>query len=174
MINMNDPNAYIGCIVRIETFLLQFNAGTVANMTEVIQMSASPAPIPGYSALANHMGSIPEMTMFRRFGSLNAQITLYYQAQLSYLEDELREIEKRDHDLDSQDPTREECNSDWYYLAGKGADESKKEQWKIVLKIQDVLPKYSKLPSLCMTTTERCIKLTYQYRRKCNPTGRDG
>ncbi|KAI4695038.1 uncharacterized protein J4E84_001662 [Alternaria hordeiaustralica] len=52
--------------------------------------------IPGYPKLAGRMGIMPEIGMFRRFGALNARNLLYYQNELVYLEDELKEEEAED------------------------------------------------------------------------------
>jgi hypothetical protein len=124
-------------------------------MPEAIEVSDTPSPIPGYPWLADHMGKMPEVAIMRRFGALNVQNGLFYQSQLSYLEDELRTLEKRDYDLDTIDSRREKCNSDWYYLAGKGADESKKEQLNKFLEIREILPKFSEY--LLILDSEWCL-----------------
>ncbi|KAH6870402.1 hypothetical protein BKA58DRAFT_429530 [Alternaria rosae] len=52
--------------------------------------------IPGYPKLAGRMGIMPEIGMFRRFGALNARSLLYYQDELAYLEDQLKEVGAED------------------------------------------------------------------------------
>jgi hypothetical protein len=113
-------------------------------MPETIKIPTPPAPIPGFPSIAKRMGDIPELAIIRRFGNLNALNMLYYQAELSYLENELRTIEKRDYDLDCQDQTRDSCNTDWYYLGSEMADSSKRKQLEVFQKIRVILPKYSR------------------------------
>jgi len=52
--------------------------------------------IPGYPKLAGRMGIMPEIGIFRRFGALNARSLLYYQNELAYLEDQLKDTEAED------------------------------------------------------------------------------
>jgi hypothetical protein len=47
-------------------------------------------PMNGYSKLASLMGAHPELAIFRRFGTLNAQNLLYLQAELIYFENKMR------------------------------------------------------------------------------------
>jgi len=50
----------------------------------------------GYPKLSYEIGRDPEMAIFRRFGALNAQNLLYLQADITLLEQELREQEMDD------------------------------------------------------------------------------
>ena len=63
--------------------------------------------------LADRMGIVPEMAIFRRFGDLNTQNLLYLQAELINYEAELRKLEQRDA-KDSGE--KERYSSDWIKL----------------------------------------------------------
>lgn len=130
-------------------------------------MSPIPAPVPGYPRLAHEMSSIPETAVFRRFADLNHQSLLYYQAELTILERQLRQQE-----LESSNPhtgkvkpapnstgtkaageeeathieyaTRLEYAKNWYWL---GADNPGNEQWQTVLRVRGALREYSKTTS---------------------------
>jgi hypothetical protein len=53
--------------------------------------------IKGYSVLAEQMGKFPQLGIFHNFGALNARNILYLQAELTYLEQRLIAMEKRDN-----------------------------------------------------------------------------
>jgi trans-aconitate methyltransferase len=57
----------------------------------VIEPSIS--PIDGYPKLARYIQTYPECAIYRRFGSLNSQNLLYFQADLTHLEQKLRQLE---------------------------------------------------------------------------------
>ena len=64
----------------------------------------------GYAKVANLMGLYPEYAIFRRFGMLNMQRTLHLQAELVYLEDELKkqmEVDLAENPLFARD---------WWFL----------------------------------------------------------
>lgn len=69
----------------------------------------------GYSKLATLMASYPDTAIIRRFAALNMQKILYLQAELTYLEDELREIEKSDKN--SSDPNKKDASLDFIALS---------------------------------------------------------
>ncbi|KAF2630508.1 hypothetical protein BU25DRAFT_309225, partial [Macroventuria anomochaeta] len=69
----------------------------------------------GYPKLAGHMGSSPEIAMFRRFGALNARNLLYMQNDLVVLENKLRVIEFEDSK--SPDGKKERYRRDAYWLS---------------------------------------------------------
>jgi hypothetical protein len=96
--------------------------------------------LPGYPKLAGKMGLCPEKAMFRRFGALNAQMLLYMQAELGYLEKELRKIEMEDNKSD--DPQRVEYNKDCLFLIYAEAGNDK--QRELVMEIMAKLKAYSK------------------------------
>lgn len=129
-------------------------------------MSPIPPLVPGYPRLAHEMSSIPETAVFRRFADLNHQSLLYYQAELTILERQLRQQE-----LESSDPhavrvnaapsligttaeggeeatyieyaTRLEYAKNWYWLGG---DDPGNKQWQTVLRVREVLREYSRSP----------------------------
>jgi hypothetical protein len=104
--------------------------------------------IPGYPRLAHEMGSMPEIALFRRFSDLNCQSLLYYQAELIMLEGQLREMEKQTSEASKSAVTgapktiQESYATDWYCL---GEDDPDNPQWKLVLRLRQVLKEYSQL-----------------------------
>ena len=97
--------------------------------------------IPGYPKLGGRMGMVPEMAIFRRFGTLNAQMLLYMQSELIHLEEELRELELEDSR--SEQPYKSKYSRDCFFLYNpttKGDD----RQLRLVLKIKAKLKEYSK------------------------------
>lgn len=56
----------------------------------------------GYDQLATLLGEHENLSMFRRFGPLNAKILLYMQAELLHLDEHLKDFVK--FDLESGDP----------------------------------------------------------------------
>ena len=102
--------------------------------------------IPGYPRLAHEMGSMSEIAVFRRFSDLNCQSLLYYQAELMMLEAQLRKMEKQTSDTGKSAANgatktiQESYATDWYCL---GEDDPENPQWKLVLRLRDVLKEYS-------------------------------
>jgi hypothetical protein len=98
----------------------------------------------GYPRLAQEMAKIPERMILRRFGTLNAQNLLYYQAELTELESEWRQLEKEncDHEVSTRRPMRSSTN--WWTLAEwDGRTEGEQRQWRLFQKIRSVAEKYS-------------------------------
>jgi hypothetical protein len=82
---------------------------------ELPPVSIPPADLlPGYPKLAGKMGLTPEKAMFRRFGALNAQMLLYMQAELLYLEQELRKFEL--DDSQSEESNKRKYTKDCLFL----------------------------------------------------------
>jgi len=96
--------------------------------------------VKGYPKLAAQMEILPELAIFRRFGALNAQNLLYMQAELTYLENKLRERQLADH-IDPSE-TRKAHALNWFWLR-----ESEKtgtgEQLGLILRIRETLKEYS-------------------------------
>lgn len=94
----------------------------------------------GYPKLAAKFESLPESAIFRRFGALNAQNLLYYQAELTYLEGKLQAQQHRDSNFGSK--SERKYAVDWYWLEGarRNGDAS---QLELVLKIRALLKEYS-------------------------------
>lgn len=97
--------------------------------------------VKGYPTLAEHMGHMPQLGIFRRFGALNARNLLYLQAELTFLEEMLILAEKRDND---HSDIREDFGGNWYDLSNSGAgNEEMRRQWELVLRIREKLKEYS-------------------------------
>ncbi|OCL08141.1 hypothetical protein AOQ84DRAFT_293747 [Glonium stellatum] len=97
--------------------------------------------IPGYPRLGERMGSAPEMAIFRRFGTLNAQMLLYMQSELIHLENELRELEWEDSRSDQ--PYRSKYSRDCFFLHNPKTPGDDR-QLKLVMEIKAKLKEYNK------------------------------
>ncbi|KAJ4348947.1 hypothetical protein N0V95_005032 [Ascochyta clinopodiicola] len=95
----------------------------------------------GYPKLAAKIEILPEAAIFRRFGALNAQDLLYYQAELTYLEQALRAQQKLDHD--DQKGHGKSYATNWIWLKNSTA-EGNGRQLDLVLEIREKLAKYNK------------------------------
>jgi hypothetical protein len=93
----------------------------------------------GYAKVAELMGRHPELAIIRKFKTANLQNLLYLQAEITYLEDELRQIENRDI---GHGPPRENFSHDWWFLANAETLKDK-EQWAKVLQLRGKLEQYS-------------------------------
>ena len=96
----------------------------------------------GYANLSSVMATDRELAIYRRFGALNSQNLLYYQAELLGLEDDLREISAEDRR--SQDPDKRLYGDNWYELSN--AEPGKDMQLQKVLQIRKLLKEYSVIP----------------------------
>lgn len=105
----------------------------------------SPSPTEGYPKLAHHMGTYPECAIYRRFGSLNSQNLLYFQAELTHLERKLRRLEATD--LASTQGNRSNYSKDWYWLNNSVFEENS-EQLETVREIRSKLKEYSEFLEL--------------------------
>lgn len=101
-------------------------------------------PICGYPRLAREMEDSSSTAMVRTFTALNNESLLYFQAQLVFLEEQLRKIQRRDSRPEvpaGVDPDPDpRCATDWEWL---GVFSPECEQWKKVLEIRQVLKEYS-------------------------------
>ncbi|KAF6234304.1 hypothetical protein HO173_007498 [Letharia columbiana] len=100
----------------------------------------------GYAKLASLMGANPEVAILRRFGAMNAQNLLYFQAELVALEDDLRYY--ADQDSASDDLDRKLYSECWDYLSksddkSSGSDERAGQQWRTMLRIREKLKEYN-------------------------------
>ncbi|KAE8450289.1 hypothetical protein EG329_006717 [Mollisiaceae sp. DMI_Dod_QoI] len=100
----------------------------------------SSSPIEGYPKLACHMETYPEYAIYRRFGSLNSQNLLYFQAELTHLERKLRRLEAADHA--SAEGNRSKYSKDWYWLNNSIFEETS-EQLETVHAIRSKLKDYN-------------------------------
>jgi hypothetical protein len=94
----------------------------------------------GYPKLAAKMESLPETAIFRRFGALNAQNLLYYQAQLTYLERKLQAQQLKDSSVGSN--REKKYAIDWFWLE-RAREDGDATQLDLVLKIRTLLKEYS-------------------------------
>ena len=93
----------------------------------------------GYAKLSSLMANDTEFAIFRRFGALNAQNLLYYQAELMGLESDLQEIAMQDRQ--SQDSDKRLFCDNWFELSH--AAEGKDLQFRKVMQIRKTLKEYS-------------------------------
>jgi hypothetical protein len=94
----------------------------------------------GYPKLAAQIEILPELSIFRRFGALNAQNLLYMQAELTYLEKKLREQQLSDnaHPLGK----RSAYALNWFWLK-ESENTDAGEQLDLILEIRKILKEYS-------------------------------
>lgn len=94
----------------------------------------------GYPKLAAKIEILPEAAIYRRFGALNAQNLLYYQAELTYLEQDLRAQQRKDHNDKTGYGSSYATN--WIWLRDS-KEEGNGRQLELVLEIREKLAKYS-------------------------------
>ena len=99
----------------------------------------------GYPKLAAKFEILPEAAIYRRFGALNAQNLLYYQAELSYLERKLRDRQKQDSN--DQKGHGASYATNWYWLKHSKTDGDGR-QIDLVMQIRELLKQYSQLDAL--------------------------
>ena len=93
----------------------------------------------GYARIAQLMARHDEFAMFRRFRVLNMQNLLHMQAELTFLEEQLKAIAYRDAAVSS----RVFYSKDWWALSqSERADD--KLQWEKCLDIRAKLKEYSR------------------------------
>ncbi|ORY03151.1 hypothetical protein BCR34DRAFT_573714 [Clohesyomyces aquaticus] len=101
----------------------------------------------GYSKLASLMGPNPEVAIFRRFSTLNAQNLLYLQAELVHLEERLKKCVQADESPTIDAPGRLDrrlYDRDWKTLSEGGRTPGGNgEQWSTILEIRRVLKDYN-------------------------------
>lgn len=101
----------------------------------------------GYPKLACQMELRPEVAIFRRFGALNAENLLYFQAELAMLERDLRDRQSED----SHYPDKAKYASSWYQLSNS-KDRDEDSQLSLVYKIREKLRLYSESSSAELAT----------------------
>jgi hypothetical protein len=99
-----------------------------------------PDSVVGYPKLAAKFGVLPEAAIYRRFGALNAQNLLYYQAELTYLERKLQAQQQRDNNDQKGHGASYAIN--WYWLRQSKTDGDGR-QYELVMQIREVLKQYS-------------------------------
>jgi hypothetical protein len=100
----------------------------------------------GYPKLAARTEVQPELAIYRRFGALNAQNLLYYQAELVDIEEKLMTQQVKD----SQDTTgaKQKYSSNWFRLKVSATDGDTK-QLDLVTRMREILKEYSQY-NLCI------------------------
>ena len=93
----------------------------------------------GYAKLSSVISTDSEFAIFRKFGTLNAQNLLYYQAELLDLEDHLNDIASKDRV--SQDTDKREFANNWAELSH--APDGKNLQHEKFMQIRQTLKEYS-------------------------------
>lgn len=93
----------------------------------------------GYAKLSSLMATDTEFAIYRKFGALNAQNLLYYQAELVGLEADLREIALEDRR--SHDSEKRLFSENWFELSH--AEPGKDLQVQKVIQIRKTLKEYS-------------------------------
>lgn len=96
----------------------------------------------GYAKLAQLQGRYPQLSIFRRFASLNARNLLYLQAELIDLEDRLEKITLLD--MASSEARRKDFSRNCFSLSMSNGSDGLNEQWQLALRIRDKLKEYSK------------------------------
>jgi hypothetical protein len=99
----------------------------------------------GYPKLAAKFEILLEAAIYRRFGALNAQNLLYYQAELTYLERKLRDQQKQDSNDQKGHGASYAIN--WYWLKHSKTDGDGR-QIDLVMRIRELLKQYSELDTL--------------------------
>ncbi|RYN61863.1 hypothetical protein AA0114_g475 [Alternaria tenuissima] len=99
--------------------------------------------IMGYPKLAGRMGVMPEMAMFKRFGSLNARNLLYMQNELMYLEMQLKYVEAKDQA--SNVGKKNIYAYDFFWMKHSETDGQDNEQINLVMRMRKLLKEYSKI-----------------------------
>ncbi|KAF1970509.1 hypothetical protein BU23DRAFT_582048 [Bimuria novae-zelandiae CBS 107.79] len=100
-----------------------------------------PGLIKGYPMLAGQIQVQPEMAIFRRFIALNAENILYLQAELTFLENELRKQQLKDNSSNHEKKIKYAVN--WYQLRNSHRNGDTK-QLDLVQRIRETLWQYSR------------------------------
>jgi hypothetical protein len=98
--------------------------------------------VKGYPKLAGQIELRPEVAIFRRFGALNAENLLYFQAELSVLERDLQAQQLADSR--SGHPRKSRYALSWYQLSTSKYNGDERQLW-LVYKIRETLKLYSML-----------------------------
>jgi len=98
----------------------------------------------GWPLLARLMSEMPSLETYSRFRELNVKNLLYYQVELARLERELVNFERKDA-IQLGTPGKYAERADLMIIGfHDGPDSEVNEQWKVVLKIRELLSQYSK------------------------------
>ena len=108
-------------------------------------LSTNDVAVHGWPVLAKLIAETPEFESFSRFRELNVKNLLYYQVELAYLERKLKKYEEEDSGRRGQ-PEAEyaKCAHKMIERQEEPLGPKSHRQWKVVLKIRNVLKEYSK------------------------------
>lgn len=106
---------------------------------EMAAFDPFPDYVRGYPKLAAKFEILPEVAIYRRFGALNALNLLYYQAELTSLEEKLYKQQK----IDDADPNGCSYARNWNFLH-QSRTEGNCRQLDIFLELRQLLKPYSK------------------------------
>ena len=89
------------------------------------------------------MSDFPDITIFRRFSELNVENILFLQAEISHLEERLKDLR---HDEDMQgDEKGLHPQRNWVKLSQPDDDGEYCAQWELMTEIREKLEQYSML-----------------------------
>ncbi|KAK5097527.1 hypothetical protein LTS08_006941 [Lithohypha guttulata] len=126
-----------------------FNKDNVSNMSgnsDAATVGGPPLPDPntyshGYQKLSCLMAKLPEFAIYRRFGRLNSLNLLYLQSELHDLEETLYKISQPI--AYSTDKRIRMADLGWRALSNTDKAGPHNEQYKLVLRIREVLKEYT-------------------------------
>jgi len=95
----------------------------------------------GYPKFAGQIEIQPELAIFRRFGYLNALNLLYFQAELTSLEEDLQRQQLEDNN--SGHPRISRYAWSWYELSTSG-NNGDQTQLELIYKLRETLRQYSR------------------------------
>jgi hypothetical protein len=98
----------------------------------------------GYPKLAARIEVQPELAIYRRFGALNAQNLLYYQAELMDIEEKLMAQQVKDNQ--DTNGAKQKYASNWFRLKVSATDGDTK-QLDLVKRMREILKEYSECNS---------------------------
>lgn len=89
------------------------------------------------------MAASHDYASFNRFTDLQFRSLLYYQAELEILKKDLQKEEWKDYRRGGADAAHYSKRADYLVRPRERDDETASKQWRIVLRLRDVLKQYS-------------------------------
>lgn len=109
---------------------------------------ASPEYLEGYAELAEYIASDADLSMYKRFTSLSARNILYLQAEIQVLDDDLRRLDRLDHEdikkFDSSGMDIIQAAKDWqtFDRKARAGDDRQAKKMALVKKIRRAIKEY--------------------------------
>ncbi|TGJ86842.1 hypothetical protein E0Z10_g1880 [Xylaria hypoxylon] len=97
----------------------------------------------GYVRLAEHFSRNPQLAILRRFGTLANENLLYYNAELSELEQHLKCVQGQDSQSDDQ--SRKQYALSWTSLSRSSLERPdcpQREQYELIMKLRKLMSEY--------------------------------